>query len=100
MSNSFTAFLPELVLLLGALGLFVVALGEGRARLAKRVALLTALATTLVSALCLGQEATLFSGAYRVDAFSQFLKLVFALYAFELKDRHCVAPELYDKITL
>jgi len=72
------AFLPELVLLAGALVLFVVTLGEGRVRQARTVALITSLATIVACVFCLGENATLFSGAYRVDQFSQVLKLVFA----------------------
>ena len=69
-----TAFLPELVLLLaGALVLFVITLGEGRARQARTAALFTSLAAIVACVFCLGQEATLFSGAYRVDLFSQVL---------------------------
>ena len=71
-------FLPELVLLAGALGLFVVALGESRQKLARTVALLTAFAAIGAAALTLGQHADLFSGAYRVDQFSQLLKLILA----------------------
>lgn len=70
------AFLPELVLLLGALGLFVITLGESRWALARTTALMVALATVAASVASLGQTAVLFSGAYRVDAFSQLLKLV------------------------
>jgi NADH-quinone oxidoreductase subunit N len=73
------SFLDELVLLLGALVGFFVCLPSGRVKLAKTVALCTALAAIVVSALSLGQHATLFDGAYRVDLFSQSLKLVFAL---------------------
>ncbi|HUL54626.1 MAG TPA: NADH-quinone oxidoreductase subunit N [Opitutaceae bacterium] len=72
-------FLPELVLLAGALALFVVALGPAPSALARRVALGVALAAIAAAALALGQHADLFSGAYRVDAFSQLLKLVFAV---------------------
>jgi NADH-quinone oxidoreductase subunit N len=71
-------FLPELVLLLGALGLFGICLGEARVRLARLTALGLALATVLATLLALGRQALLFDGAYRVDAFSQFLKLVLA----------------------
>ena len=78
MMNSYTAFLPELVLLFGALGLFVVTLGDSRSRQARTVALATAVAAILAAAFCLGDQATLFNGAYRVDLFSQVLKLVFA----------------------
>ncbi len=76
--TSLIAFLPELVLLVGALVIFVITLGEGRAKQARTAALLTSLAAVLASLLCLGQDATLFDGAYRVDLFSQMLKLVFA----------------------
>ena len=71
-------FFPELILLAGALGLFVVALGESRQKLARTVALLTAFAAIGAAALTLGQRADLFSGAYRVDQFSQLLKLILA----------------------
>ena len=73
------AFGPELVLLCGALGLFFVSLGQSRTRLARRVALATSLAVIAASVGCLRQEATLFSGAYQVDLFSQGLKVVFAV---------------------
>jgi NADH-quinone oxidoreductase subunit N len=72
------AFLPELVLLGGALLLFVVSLGESKTAAARQVAILTAIAAILACTLCLGQEATLFNGAYQVDLFSQILKLAFA----------------------
>ena len=73
------AVAPELVLLCGALGLFVVTLGQSRAQLARRVALATSLATIVAAICCVGQDATLFRGAYRVDLFSQGLKVVFAV---------------------
>ena len=79
MHSPLIAFLPESVLLLGALILFVVCLGEGRTRLAKSVAMATALFATAACAFSLGSEATLFSEAYRVDPFSQLLKLVLAI---------------------
>src|SRR5215831_2057601 len=71
-------FLPESVLLLGSLMLFFISLGDRRVRLARNAAMATALAAIFASALCLGQQGTLFSGAYQVDLFSQSLKLVFA----------------------
>jgi NADH-quinone oxidoreductase subunit N len=73
------AFAPELVLLCGALGLFVICLGQSRARPARRVALATSLAAVAATVCCFSREATLFSGAYRVDLFSQSLKAVFAV---------------------
>ena len=75
---TFMAFLPELVLLAGAFILFLVCLGESGARRAKVVALAVAAGLVVVCVLCLGQQAVLFDGAYRVDLFSQILKLVFA----------------------
>lgn len=77
-SLSLLAFLPELVLLLGTLGIFVTALGAGQTDRARAAALATAAAAVLACALTLNQRDTLFSGAYQVDLFSQVLKLVFA----------------------
>ena len=77
-SSPLMAFLPELVLLVGALVVFVITLGESRVRQVRAAALITSLATIVACLVCLGQDATLFSGAYRVDQFSQVLKLVFA----------------------
>jgi NADH-quinone oxidoreductase subunit N len=72
------AFLPEFVLMFGALAIFVVALGEQRARAARLVALGTAFAAVLACVATIGKSGDLFSGAYRVDLFSQVLKLAFA----------------------
>jgi NADH-quinone oxidoreductase subunit N len=72
------AFLPELVLLLGALAIFCITLGSSGAKQAKTAALVTSLAAVVCGLCCLGQEATLFDGAYRVDLFSQVPKLIFA----------------------
>jgi NADH-quinone oxidoreductase subunit N len=71
-------FLPESLILLGALVLFFVTLGHERAVLAHRVALVTSVLVLVAAGLSLRSEATLFGGAYRVDLFSQVLKLVFA----------------------
>lgn len=73
------AFLTETLILLGALALFLVMLGKARAREARLVALATSVLTAVAAALTLGQEATLFDGAYRIDLFSQILKLAFAI---------------------
>lgn len=102
------AFLPELVLLLGALCLFFITLGDSRAQQAKKAALVTALATLFASLFCLSQQATLFDGAYRVDLFSQSLKVVFAfgfivilLLSGSLEDiRPEVKPEYYLFLTI
>ncbi len=73
------AFLPELILAGGALVLFILTLSDGFARHARLAAILTALALIVTCALATSQESVLFNGAYRVDAFSQWLKLVFAI---------------------
>jgi NADH-quinone oxidoreductase subunit N len=72
------AFLPELVLLAGGLVLFFLTLGESRSAASRQVALATAVVTIVACLVSFRQEAVLFSGAYRIDAFSQLLKLVFA----------------------
>ena len=78
MSSSLTAFLPELVLLAGALGLFGLTLGSS-ARQSKIASLVTAVAFVAAVILSFGTHATLFNGAYRVDAFSQLFKLILGL---------------------
>lgn len=70
------AFLPETVLILGALALFVACLGDSGILWARPISLATAVASVLVAALSSGQEAVLFDGAFRVDGFSQWLKIV------------------------
>ena len=102
------SFLPELVLLGGALVLFFVVLGESRVRAARKVAFATSFAAILAAGACLGEVDTLFSGAYRVDLFSQVLKLVFAggftlilLLSGGLEDiREEVKPEYYLFLTI
>jgi NADH-quinone oxidoreductase subunit N len=93
--NAFLAFLPELVLLAGALALFFIALGEDREKPARIVTLLTAGAVLLAALFTFGRQAVLFDGAFRVDAFSQFLKTAIAfgylclgLLTRELRDIH------------
>jgi len=107
-ASPFFNFLPELVLLAGALVVFIITLGESRAKAARTAALLTSFAAILASAVCLGQQGTLFSGAYHVDLFSQVLKLVFAggfalilLLSRDLPDiREEVKPEYYFLLTI
>ena len=102
------SFLPELVLLAGALLLFCITLGESRALLARRAAISTALATLVACVACFGNEAVLFDGAYRVDMFSQLLKSVFAfgflvivLLSGDLPDiRRKIQPEYYLLLSL
>jgi NADH-quinone oxidoreductase subunit N len=107
-TQALLAFLPELVVLLGALALFFVTLGESRSRQARAVAFATALAGVFASVFCLGQDAMLFDGAYRVDQFSQLLKLAFTcgfglilLLSGGLPDiRENVKPEYYLFLTI
>lgn len=102
------SFLPELVILAGALVLFVISLGEGQVRQARMAATALALATLLASIFSLGEQAVMFDGAYRVDAFSQWLKLTFAfgfllvvLLSGELPDiQGDVKPEYYLFLTV
>jgi NADH-quinone oxidoreductase subunit N len=72
------AFLPEWVLLAGALLLFLISLGNARSRQARNTALGISCVAIMASLLSMGENASLFNLAYRVDAFSQILKLAFA----------------------
>jgi NADH-quinone oxidoreductase subunit N len=102
------AFLPELILLAGALVLFFIGLGEHRARPARQAAFVVGVAVLLACVASLGERAILFDGAYRVDALSQWLKLVFAvgyllilLLSGDLPDiRADVKPEYFLLLTL
>jgi NADH-quinone oxidoreductase subunit N len=69
------AFLPELILLAGALALFFVSLGTGRVALARTVSLATAALALVAAIVTFSSHAVLFDAAYRVDPFSQFLKI-------------------------
>jgi NADH-quinone oxidoreductase subunit N len=102
------AFLPELILLAGALLLFYLSLGDGQAQQARTAALAVAVATLLACGISLGEQGVLFDGAYRVDAFSQWLKLIFAfgfllilLLSGDLPDvENEVKPEYYLFLTV
>lgn len=102
-ASQLTAFLPEMVMLAGALILFFITLGDKRGSTARKVALGISCATLATSVLALNQSDTLFFGAYQVDLFSQVLKLVFAcgfflvlLLSGSLTDvREEVKPEYY-----
>jgi NADH-quinone oxidoreductase subunit N len=97
------AFLPEWLLLLGAMALFILTLAKLPLHISKWVSCATAMAVALASIGTLGSEGVLFDGAYQVDLFSQWLKLVFALgylacvlIAGPLKDiRSDIRPEYY-----
>lgn len=77
--TSFLAFLPELVLLLGAFVLFVLTLSASAGDRPRIATIAVGLLATLATLFSLHQQGTLFDGAYRVDGFSQILK--FALTA-------------------
>ena len=69
-------FLPEALLGLGCLGVFAIMLGENRGRAARRCALGTLVVALVGAWFSLGRSGVLFDGAYRVDAFSQWLKVL------------------------
>jgi NADH-quinone oxidoreductase subunit N len=73
------AFLCEWIVLAGAAALFVVCLGENQGARARMVAIATALGMTLAALGTLGQQGLLFEGAYKIDAFSQALKMAFGV---------------------
>jgi NADH-quinone oxidoreductase subunit N len=102
------AFLPELILAAGALALFLLTLGKDNAARARWTAFAVALTTLVASLLTVGQQAVLFDGAYRIDAFSQWLKVMFGfgfllvvLLSGELPDIPAeVQPEYYLFLTV
>jgi NADH-quinone oxidoreductase subunit N len=108
--NTFTtmAFLPELVLMAGVLALFLVAVGANKGVQARKVAIFFSLGVIAAALASLNQEAVLFDGVYRVDMFSQVLKLAFAcgltfvlVLSGELPDiREEVKPEYYMFLTI
>ncbi len=72
------AFLPELVLAAGVLALFVACLGDtSTSPVPRRLALGLAFAALLATLASAGERTVMFDGAYRVDAFSQALKVAF-----------------------
>ncbi|MFC1524484.1 NADH-quinone oxidoreductase subunit N, partial [Thermodesulfobacteriota bacterium] len=72
-------FAPELFLLLGSLVLFLVTLGEGKGRTARNVTTALSLGTVGLCLLFMGQTGELFYGAYKIDLYSQFFKLLIAV---------------------
>lgn len=102
------SFLPELTILGGALVIFLISLGDHLAARAYRATVLTAAATLIASLLAFGETKMLFYDAYRVDAFSQLLKVVLSagfllltLTGGGLPDiRREVKPEYYLLLTL
>lgn len=96
--------LPELVLITGALALFLVSLGKNLSeQTVKSVAIVFGLGTFVSTLLAFNEQGTLFYGAYAVDQYSQLFKVmigfalaVFVLFSQDLKaiDR-TIRPEYY-----
>jgi NADH-quinone oxidoreductase subunit N len=72
-------FAPELLLIFGALMLFIIALGTGRDRLAATVTACAGLTALVACSATLGCRGDLFFHAYRIDLFSQLFKLFILL---------------------
>lgn len=72
-------FAPELLLLTGSLVLFCLTLGEGKGKVAKNVALVLAIASSILSLATLRLEGNLFFDAYRIDLFSQVFKFAMSV---------------------
>lgn len=72
-------FLPELFLLGGSLILFLITLGEDKGTLAKNMTLAIGLGLSLLCVAGINNSGTLFYGAYEVNFYSQFFKLIIAL---------------------
>lgn len=77
--STFVAFLPEVLFLVGLLTLFGLTLGEGMRVWSRRVSVWMAISCAGAILGTWGTEAVLFDGAYRVDGYSQWLKLAFLL---------------------
>jgi len=96
-------FIPELTILIGALWLFFVSVGKPAPGSARIHALGWSWLVLVACVISLGVEGSLFYGAYKVDLFSQLLKLIIAagllvvlLFGRELKGiAHDVRPEYY-----
>lgn len=76
---SLLSLLPETVLLAGLLALFALTLPKGREKLSLAVSGATALLFVTAVLLTFGSNGVFFGGAYRVDGFSQAIKLVLGL---------------------
>lgn len=71
-------FAPELLFLLGSLVLFLLSLGKAGGRWARNFTVLLAVLTVFLGLAGLNLEGTLFYEAYKVDFFSQLIKVVLA----------------------
>ena len=71
-------FLPELIVLLGALALFILSLGSPSSTAIRQATLGVSTMVVLTTMVCLRQEGTLFFDSYQVNFFSQLFKLLIA----------------------
>jgi NADH-quinone oxidoreductase subunit N len=72
-------FLPELFLLGGCLILFFITLGEDKGTVAKNMTIAIGLGLSILCVAGINNSGTLFYGAYEVNFYSQFFKLIIAL---------------------
>lgn len=73
-------FAPELFFLLGGLGLFLISIGNNtNGKHARNTAVGLAIFNIVICLVCLAQQGELFYGAYKIDLFSQILKLVIVI---------------------
>ncbi|PLX48331.1 MAG: NADH-quinone oxidoreductase subunit N [Desulfobulbaceae bacterium] len=72
-------FLPELFLLGGSLILFFITLGENKGTLAKNVTIAIGLLFSILCVVGINKSGSLFFGAYGIDFYSQFFKLIIGL---------------------
>ncbi len=72
-------FLPELFLLGGSLVLFLITLGEDKGTLAKNTTIAIGLVLSILLVMGINNSGTMFYGAYEVNFYSQFFKLIIAL---------------------
>ncbi len=72
-------FLPELFLLGGSLVLFLITLGENKGTLAKNMTIAIGIVLSVLCVVGINESGTMFYGAYAVNFYSQFFKLIIAL---------------------
>src|SRR5210317_225569 len=69
-------FLPELILLLGTLSLFLVSLGSPAIETLRKLTITVSVLVLIATLVCLKQNGSLFFDSYRVDFFSQLFKFL------------------------
>lgn len=69
-------FLPELILLLGTLSLFLVSLGSPAIETLRKLTIIVSVLVLIATLVCLKQNGSLFFDSYRVDFFSQLFKFL------------------------